>query len=292
VVAIGFALLNTTTATAQVHLAVRGDEEVLPLADSTATAAYVPAVSRALKWRVARPGLEWAEVELLAGTRRLPLRAVIVRIEPARFRFDLRTATSSKRRNAWTIDSAGVDAAFAVNAGQFKEAGAWGWVRIAGRDRGLPGSGSLAYGVAFDSTGVLHWIAPDALASARRDDTLVLAFQSYPMLIVDGAPLAQSLDPALVDQDHRDARLIMMQAHDGSLLFVLTRFDGLGKAAARVPIGLTVPESIVLARALDARYAVMLDGGISAQMYLRDTEEPMHWRGFRSVPLGLVAVPR
>ena len=74
---------------------------------------------------------------------------------------------------------------------------------------------------------------------------------------------------------------------------VLTRFDGLGALAERVPIGLTLPESVVLAAALGARHAAMLDGGISAQMAVRGVGgEPTYWRGLRPVPLALIATPR
>jgi exopolysaccharide biosynthesis protein len=41
--------------------------------------------------------------------------------------------------------------------------------------------------------------------------------------------------------------------------------------------------------ALGARDAVMLDGGISAQMILRDGEAVRTWPGLRAVPLALVA---
>jgi exopolysaccharide biosynthesis protein len=44
--------------------------------------------------------------------------------------------------------------------------------------------------------------------------------------------------------------------------------------------------------ALGSRDAVMLDGGISAQMMLRDRAGNVRaWRGLRSVPLALIARP-
>jgi exopolysaccharide biosynthesis protein len=74
---------------------------------------------------------------------------------------------------------------------------------------------------------------------------------------------------------------------------VLTRYDGLGGAAARVPIGLTVPESVELMTALGAYHAVMLDGGISAQMLMRQEDGVVYkWNGLRNVPLALIARPR
>jgi hypothetical protein len=45
--------------------------------------------------------------------------------------------------------------------------------------------------------------------------------------------------------------------------------------------------------ALGARDAVLLDGGISGQLLLRDAVDGVRrWPGLRRVPLGLVAVAR
>ena len=45
--------------------------------------------------------------------------------------------------------------------------------------------------------------------------------------------------------------------------------------------------------ALGARTAMMLDGGLSAQLLVRSaTGESRHWPGLRAVPLGLVVRPR
>jgi len=44
-------------------------------------------------------------------------------------------------------------------------------------------------------------------------------------------------------------------------------------------------------RGLGCVRAVSLDGGVSAQMLLRANGRRQVWRGWRSVPLGLVAEP-
>jgi hypothetical protein len=44
--------------------------------------------------------------------------------------------------------------------------------------------------------------------------------------------------------------------------------------------------------ALGARRAVLLDGGISCQLLIREGQETHTWPGWRRVPLGLVAFPR
>ena len=80
---------------------------------------------------------------------------------------------------------------------------------------------------------------------------------------------------------------------DGTMVFALTRFDGLGDALGSIPFGLTVPEMSGLMKMLGATQAVLLDGGISAQMMVRDAAGDRHqWNGLRRVPLGLYAVPR
>jgi len=37
---------------------------------------------------------------------------------------------------------------------------------------------------------------------------------------------------------------------------------------------------------------VLLDGGISGQMLIREGTESRRWRGLRAVPLGLLAISR
>ena len=72
-------------------------------------------------------------------------------------------------------------------------------------------------------------------------------------------------------------------------------------AATEAATGWRVGESPVRAHhsrdgrvmgALGARRAVLLDGGISCQLMIREGGEMHSWPGWRRVPLGLVAVPR
>lgn len=250
--------------------------------------------TRGLKWQEARPGMSWTELELDAGALHIPVRAIVARVDPKGYRFHLQTATRANRvTGAWTVDSAGSDAALAVNAGQFKEAGPWGWLVRHGVEASLPGQGALAVAIAFDTAGNVHWLSGGKLNAARQDPSIAEAFQSYPQLLREGLVPPAALDGRSVDHGHRDARLILAETYSGELLFVLTRLDFLGKTTQRVPIGLTFPESVILLRALGARNAVMLDGGISAQMMVRDNNgTSLRWPGIRAVPVGLVAVPR
>jgi exopolysaccharide biosynthesis protein len=146
----------------------------------------------------------------------------------------------------------------------------------------------------IDARGGVRWIAGDSLAAPPGD--VVTAFQSYPTLLAgDGVvPPALRAPGRGVDLTHRDARLAIGETRDGRLLVVMTRFDALGEAAGAVPIGPTTPEMVAVMGALGARDAVMLDGGISAQMVMRDpaTGKRLRWPGWRKVPLALVVRPR
>jgi uncharacterized protein YigE (DUF2233 family) len=116
------------------------------------------------------------------------------------------------------------------------------------------------------------------------------AFQSYPMLLQDGAlppPLRES--GRGVDLGHRDSRLALGTLPDGRVVIALTRFDALGGALGRIPFGLTSPEMAAVMGALGCRQALLLDGGISGQLLLRDADGAAQvWPGIRRVPLGLV----
>ena len=87
---------------------------------------------------------------------------------------------------------------------------------------------------------------------------------------------------------HRDARLALGQTRDGQLLLAMSRFDVMGEAAGGIPLGPTTPEMAAIMGALGATDAVMLDGGISAQLLLRGAGGggPLRWTGLRKVPLG------
>jgi exopolysaccharide biosynthesis protein len=96
-----------------------------------------------------------------------------------------------------------------------------------------------------------------------------------------------------VNLQHRDARLALGLLRDGRVLIAMTRFEALGGALSNLPFGLTTPEMAALMGALGASRAVLLDGGISSQMLVREESgEVRTWKGLREVPLGLVAFAR
>jgi exopolysaccharide biosynthesis protein len=180
-----------------------------------------------------------------------------------------------------------------VNAGQFVGAMPWGWVAIDGRRVLSPGYGPLASAIAIDAEGRIRWSHGD---SALSDTNAKLGFQSYPTLLAaDGVvPAALRTGEGGLSLTHRDARLALGETRDGQLLIVLTRFDAIGEFTGSIPLGPTTPEMAAIMGALGTRDAVMLDGGISAQLLLRDPtrEKPLRWPGWRKVPLALIARAR
>jgi hypothetical protein len=256
-------------------------------ADTTLTAS--------LRWRVLAPGVEWAETRLACAAPVWRMRLIVVRIDPARTRLALAMALDPERaRPAWSLERAPADAVVAVNAGQFVESMPWGWLVVDGHPRLAPGRGPLSSALAVTRDGAVHWFDGDSLASAPPG--CAMAFQSYPTLLTGDGEIPAPLRAGGrgVDLVHRDARLALGLARDGRLLLALTRFDALGETAGAVPLGPTSPEMAAVMGALGAARAMMLDGGISAQLLLRESPGGRVWRwpGHRKVPLALVVRPR
>jgi hypothetical protein len=252
-------------------------------------------VTRALDWRPLADGIEWATGRLAGSAPTWRTRLIVVRIDPRRVRFSLELDRAQKTGHpAWTIDRAPPGALVALNAGQFVGSTPWGWVVVDGYQRLSPGAGPLSCALTVDGKGVVRWIAGDSLGRLPAD--VRTAFQSYPTLLEgDGAvPAALRTPGAGVDLRHRDSRLAIGETRDRHLLVVMTRFAALGEVAESVPLGPTTPEMAAVMGALGARRAVMLDGGISAQLLLRDPASGRRWRwpGWRKVPMALIVWPR
>jgi len=246
-------------------------------------------LANAIQWRRGATGIEWAEADLSGSGEAWRTKLIVARIDPRRVRLALDTAFAVDAA-AWGIDRADSRAVLAVNAGQFVRTMPWGWVMLDGSRFLAPSVAPLVttFTVARDGMARLtHASVPDS-AGVRW------AFQSYPTLLAAGVvpePLRRT--GCGVDLAHRDARLAIGVDAKGNLLIALTRFDALGGALDRVPFGLTTPEMAGTMAALGASDAVLLDGGISAQLMLRDsTGVAHHWPGTRRVPLGLVVYPK
>jgi len=254
------------------------------------------ALSSAVRWHAASPGIEWGDAQLSAPGEGWRTKLVVVRIDPARHRFALQLGHGANFDPNWSVDSAGDSALVAVNAGQFSRMLPWGWLVNDGRELTRPGSGSLSMAVVFDSSGAVRFVAADSIEAERSRGHVANAFQSYPALLTgDGevpALLRSTATSPIIDLAHRDSRVAIGELRDGRILIAMTRFDALGDAAAKVPFGLTVSEMSALMGALGCRRAVSLDGGISGQLAVHEsTGAILRWAAWRFVPLGLVVLP-
>jgi len=245
-------------------------------------------LSHHVPWQPGIPGVEWGELRIQGAREAWRTRLVIARVDPRRI--DLSLVPAFADRQDWNISGVEGDVAVALDAGQFRGSLPFGWVVTRGRELLSPEYAPLAGAVVVTHDGTLRIVPPDSIAHERSQQTALEAFQSYPMLLQNGSvPLPLHQAGRGVDFDHRDARLALGTLPDGRVLIALTRFDALGASLGRVPFGLTTPEMAAVMGALGARDALLLDGGISAQLVIGD---PMgtrrEWPGIRSVPLGLV----
>lgn len=250
-----------------------------------------PVVGAALPWRDGCRGVSWAELELEGSGEAARLRLIVVRLDPARLRLGVLWGVGEDARPAWSLRRVPRDACFAVNAGQFVSSLPWGWVVAGGVERLSPGHGPLSSALIVHRDGTVRMLDGDALDAPRRDSTVIAAFQSYPTLLrTDGAVPAALFAPCAIDCAHRDARLAIGVDRAGHVLVAMTRFDAVGASLGFIPLGLTVPEMAAVMGAVGAAQAVLLDGGISAQMLVRDDRGVSHtWPGVRRVPLALAA---
>jgi hypothetical protein len=249
------------------------------------------AVAHAVTWTEVQPGVELGEVAISAPNEGRRTRLLLLRYDPARVRLDLVTRIREDYRGGdWTIDQTSPGAIASLNAGQFSGIAPWGWSVVEGREVRAPGTGPLSMAVVEDANGVLHFVEPDSIGVVRTRAGVRTALQSYPTLLKGRGEIpAAIMTPGLgVDVPHRDARLALGKLQDGRILILLTRFDGLGAAGSAIPFGITLHETASLLHGLGAEQAVALDGGISAQMLVRDsTGRTRAWHGWRKVPAGL-----
>jgi phosphodiester glycosidase len=253
-----------------------------------------PSLAAALHWRKLSAGAAWASVRLACEAPVWRARLIVARLDPSQVSLSLQMDLSrDDARPAWSIDRAPDDAILAVNAGQFVSTMPWGWVAIDGRQRLRPGYGPLSSAIAIDTAGRVRWFHGDSLLAVAG---VVAGFQSYPTLLAGDGRVPDALrSPGRgVNLHHHDSRLALGQTSDGRLLVVMARFDAVGEGAGGFPLGPTTPEMAAILGALGASDAVMLDGGISAQLLLRDPSrtKPLRWPGMRKVPLALIARAR
>ena len=239
-------------------------------------------------WQRGQAGVEWATLPISGQNAAAAVRLILARVDPRLVTFDLVWDVENDRP-AWTVDRA-PDAALAFNAGMFVQQLPWGWVVMNGRERLPPGIGPLSSALIGLGDGRLVWVDGDDVSAWRGRTDVRFAFQSYPTLLTGNGEVPVALRNGAINATHRDARLALGIDSEGRLLIALTRFDVAIPGADRLPFGLTVPEMAAVMGSLGARQAMLLDGGISAQLAIADSAGTTRaWKGLRKVPLALVA---
>lgn len=251
----------------------------------------LPLLWNAVTWEDSAGGVALGSLRLSGDGEAWRIRAIVLIVDPGQIRFALAGLRARRRAPfAWTIANAPDSALFALNAGQFNDNGAWGWLVDDGKELQPPGQGPLAPAIVVDTTGVVRLVPPDSIATVRASGVAATAFQSYPTLLEgDGmVPMALRRNMPGLDRTHRDSRVALGLLRDGRVVIVLTRFEGLGGVLENLPFGLTTPEMAALLGALGASRAVLLDGGVSSQLLVRLHGRERRWTGWRNVPVGLV----
>lgn len=239
-------------------------------------------------WHRGQPGIEWATLPIAGQGEAHALTLVLARFDPRAASLHL-VWGMDRDRPAWTVDQASA-AALAINAGMFVEQLPWGWVVLNGHERLPPGRGPLSSALVGLADGRLVWVDGDDVSRWRGRSDVGFAFQSYPTLLTGDGDVPAAVRNGEINVAHRDARLAIGLDREGRLLVALTRFDAPVPGADRLPFGLTVPEMAAVLGALGARQAMLLDGGISAQLTVSDSAgRARAWKGLRKVPLALVA---
>ncbi|NOT26213.1 MAG: phosphodiester glycosidase family protein [Acidobacteria bacterium] len=240
------------------------------------------------------PGMTWSRAPMATSGPLAYVDVIVVRMDPGRLQFQLqREMRDYGLQAAWTIDMIPDHGVVAFNAGQFIGGFPWGWLVMDGVEQQPPGTGSLAMSFVVDHNGKASLLAPDEVPAPRGK--IQFAFQSYPMLLSGNADLPWELQaPGRgVRLTHRDSRLALGLRADGSVIVALTRFTGAGAIGERLPFGPTVAEMAEFMRSQGCVRAMMLDGGLSSQLALRNTKGSVErWPNWRPVPLAVVALAR
>ena len=265
-------------------------------ADTAGVARPVAALPR-LSWHDGP--VPWASWPVRLGAKALPVHLIVARVDPARLSLSLELLQRGDAIGPWTIGQAPVNAVLAVNAGQFTDEGPWGWVVHRGREWQTPGRGALGGALIVDSAGAVRIIPADSIGpwrdDASRRRTIVEAVQSYPQIVQRGRLPTALCQRNAVNREHRDIRLAVGVRANGEVLIALTRYAPpvmVPSAAERLPIGPTTFEMAELMVRLGSVDALLLDGGLSAQLRVGTGASMREWPGLRAVPLAIVGTPR
>ena len=223
-------------------------------------------------WEALQPGLERRIIFLLTDDGHPYEQLYLLRLEPARFRFDIAYhAGEPQTLSDWQAETG---ALVVMNGGYFTpEFMATGLIAVDGEASGVS-YGDFAGMFAITPRGPeLRWLAEQPYDPA---EPLRAALQSFPMLIKPGA------QPGYPDEDGRPSRRgVIAQDRQGRLLLL---------AAGWGSFTLHGLSEYLLRGDLDLDRALNLDGGTSTGLLLADPAEGVG--AMVAVPTVILVYPR
>jgi len=255
-------------------------------AEPNSAATWERLLDEAITWKDSAAGLRRGEFEVRTASGYLRNSMAIIELDPARVRFTLGITPPAARRAAAEWLAADTSLVLTSNTGLFRANGTTqGLVVVEGRHHSAL-AGWLDAVVMIEDGGLR--ITDVEGARASRLPPLASAFQTLPWLIRGGRVVYGYTSGLRLSRTHRDRRITLCLADNGTVRLLLSNFEMFGASAGAVPIGLTIPEQAALAAGAGCRDAVALDGGISAQIALRAAGRTVRMPGWRKVPLMLL----
>lgn len=284
------ALLLATIQAPLPPLEVRVGDTWRPWRDAApnSAATHERLLDEAVTWKDSAAGLRRGEFEVRTASGYLRNSMAIIELDPTRFHFSLGITPPAARRSAAEWLASDTSLILTSNTGLFRVNGTpQGLVLIEGR-RHSALAGWLDAVVVLEGSSVQI----TDVEGARRLPPAASAFQTLPWLIRGGRVVYGYTNGLRLSRTHRDRRITLCLAENGTVRLLLSNFEVFGASAGTVPIGLTIPEQAALAAGAGCRDAVALDGGISAQIALRAGPRIVKMPGWRKVPLMLLVQRR
>jgi len=245
-----------------------------------------PLLDEAVTWKDSAAGLRRGEFEVRTASGYLRNSMAIIELDAASFRFSLGITPPSARRSAAEWLASDTSLILTSNTGLFRANGTTQGLVLVDGTRHSALAGWLDAVVVLEDGGIR--VTDVAGARGSRLAPRASSFQTLPWLVRDGRVVFGYTSGLRLSRTHRDRRITLCLAADGTVRLLLSNFEMFGASAGPVPIGLTIPEQAALAAGAGCQDAVALDGGISAQIALRAGSRTVRMPGWRKVPLMLL----
>lgn len=229
-------------------------------------------------WTELEPGLELHRLVVTRPRNLSDVELVAVRLDPAHFRFTVRTTSTA---SGWVSEvGEHYGATAAIDGGYFDPDGQPLGLLVSG---GVQVSGTLARSPGRAVFGVRDGVPFVADAAGLPLDGVTEALQTTPLLVREGVEVDGFEEPWRIDR-----RAAVCIDGRGRVLFAATDtvFNGLSFSEM----------AHLMARGTDrgglgCEYAMTLDGGTSAQLWV-DGHEEATVPGYTEVPVHILAIPR